>query len=84
LLPLTAGDREIEELSKELISPKIDEMKEAIKKVIANITVGKDMSPLLPQLVNCLRTGKLCRWMNLNKYGITRELARLDACRFLL
>lgn len=34
-------------------------MKEAIKKVIANITVGKDMSPLLPQLVNCLRTGEI-------------------------
>ena len=33
-------------------------MKDAVKKVIAAITVGKDMSALFPDVVNCMRTGK--------------------------
>lgn len=31
-------------------------MKDAVKKVIAAITVGKDMNPLFPDVVNCMRT----------------------------
>jgi hypothetical protein len=30
---------------------------DAVKKVIAAITVGKDMSALFPDVVNCMRTG---------------------------
>jgi vesicle coat complex subunit len=33
-------------------------MKDAVKKVIAAITVGKDMNALFPDVVNCMRTGK--------------------------
>lgn len=32
-------------------------MKDAVKKVIAAITVGKDMNALFPDVVNCMRTG---------------------------
>ena len=31
-------------------------MKDAVKKVIAAVTVGKDMNPLFPDVINCMRT----------------------------
>lgn len=52
---LLAG--EISELRNELGATDLDTMKDAVKKVIAAITVGKDMNPLFPDVVNCMRTG---------------------------
>lgn len=47
---------EVSELRAELAASDLDTMKDAVKKVIAAITVGKDMSPLFPDVVNCMRT----------------------------
>ena len=52
--PARAG--EVSELRNELASPDVDVMKDAVKKVIAAITVGKDMNALFPDVVNCMRT----------------------------
>lgn len=49
---------EVSELRNELASPDLDVMKDAVKKVIAAITVGKDMNALFPDVVNCMRTGE--------------------------
>ena len=45
---------EIPELQEELNSVKQDQKKEAIKKVIAAMTVGKDVSALFPHVVKCM------------------------------
>ncbi|KAF4692045.1 hypothetical protein FOZ60_014179, partial [Perkinsus olseni] len=50
---------EIHELKEELNSPNKDKKKEAIKKVIAAMTVGKDVSPLFPDVVNCMQTNSI-------------------------
>jgi vesicle coat complex subunit len=49
---------EVSELRQELAANDLDQMKDAVKKVIAAVTVGKDMSPLFPDVVNCMRTGE--------------------------
>lgn len=43
-------------MKEELNSLKKDVQKEAVKKVIANMTVGKDVSMLFPDVVNCMQT----------------------------
>jgi len=50
---------EIFELKGELISDKKEKRKEAVKKVIASMTVGKDVSSLFPDVVNCMQTDNL-------------------------
>eukprot|EP01087_Luapelamoeba_hula_P022112 TRINITY_DN7859_c0_g1_i4.p1 TRINITY_DN7859_c0_g1~~TRINITY_DN7859_c0_g1_i4.p1 ORF type:complete len:886 (-),score=168.97 TRINITY_DN7859_c0_g1_i4:206-2863(-) len=50
---------EIAELKRELDSPKEKEKTDAVKKVIALMTVGKDVSPLFPDVVKCIRTTNL-------------------------
>ncbi len=50
---------EVGELRAELGSSSLEKMKDAVKKVIANVTVGKDMSSLFPDVVNCMRTDNL-------------------------
>ncbi|KAF4723347.1 hypothetical protein FOZ63_006619, partial [Perkinsus olseni] len=50
---------EIHELKEELNSPNKDKKKEAIKKVIAAMTVGKDVSALFPDVVNCMQTSSI-------------------------
>ena len=45
---------EIPELQEELNSVKHDQKKEAVKKVIAAMTVGKDVSALFPHVVKCM------------------------------
>ncbi|CAF3951045.1 unnamed protein product [Rotaria magnacalcarata] len=50
---------EIYELKAELNSDKRDRKKEAVKKVIASMTVGKDVSQLFPDVVNCMQTDNL-------------------------
>ena len=47
---------EIHELQEELCNPNKDKKKEAVKKVIAAMTVGKDVSVLFPHVVNCMQT----------------------------
>ena len=46
------------ELREELRSPNRERKRDAVKKVIANMTVGKDVSSLFPDVINCIQTGK--------------------------
>ncbi|XP_014390251.1 PREDICTED: AP-2 complex subunit beta [Myotis brandtii] len=50
---------EIFELKAELNNEKKEKWKEAVKKVIAAMTVGKDVSSLFPDVVNCMQTDNL-------------------------
>uniref|UniRef100_G1RDH5 AP complex subunit beta n=1 Tax=Nomascus leucogenys TaxID=61853 RepID=G1RDH5_NOMLE len=50
---------EIFELKAELNNEKNEKRKEAVKKVIAAMTVGKDVSSLFPDVVNCMQTDNL-------------------------
>uniref|UniRef100_A0A0N5BAM1 AP complex subunit beta n=1 Tax=Strongyloides papillosus TaxID=174720 RepID=A0A0N5BAM1_STREA len=47
---------ELTELKNELNSDRKERKKEAVKKVIASMTVGKDVSSLFPDVVNCMQT----------------------------
>ena len=51
--------RQVHELRMEINSPKNDKKMDAVKKVIANMTVGKDVSMLFTDVVNCMQTGAL-------------------------
>ncbi|CAE7205840.1 BETAC-AD, partial [Symbiodinium sp. KB8] len=51
---------EVKELATSLSSSKPEDIKEAVKKVIAAMTVGKDMSSLVPSVVKCMHAGELC------------------------
>ncbi|ESN89905.1 hypothetical protein HELRODRAFT_187670 [Helobdella robusta] len=55
----TTKKGEIFELKSELNSEKKERKKEAVKKVIASMTVGKDVSSLFPDVVNCMQTDNL-------------------------
>jgi AP-1 complex subunit beta-1 len=50
---------EIHELKEELDSPKEDKKRDAVKKVIAAMTVGKDVSMLFTDVVKCMQTQNL-------------------------
>jgi AP-1 complex subunit beta-1 len=50
---------EIHELKEELNSLKEDKKKEAVKKVIAFMTVGKDVSMLFTDVLSCMQTHNL-------------------------
>ena len=54
--PLSPPSGEIHELKEELSNPKMEKKKEAVKKVIAAMTVGKDVSMLFTDVVNCIQT----------------------------
>lgn len=47
---------ETHELRTELANPSREKKKDAVKKVIANMTVGKDVSMLFTDVVNCIQT----------------------------
>ena len=47
---------EIVQLEQELESMKVPQQKEAMKEIIAGMTIGKDVSRLFPHVVNCMRT----------------------------
>mmetsp|Transcript_2637 Transcript_2637/g.3600 ORF Transcript_2637/g.3600 Transcript_2637/m.3600 type:complete len:910 (+) Transcript_2637:40-2769(+) len=47
------------ELREELRSPQRDRKRDAVKKVIANMTVGKDVSTLFTDVINCIQTDNL-------------------------
>jgi len=55
----TTKKGEIHELKEELNSQKEDKKKEAVKKVIAFMTVGKDVSMLFTDVLNCMQTHNL-------------------------
>jgi len=55
----TTKKGEIFELKGELNSDKKERKKEAVKKVIASMTVGKDVSALFPDVVNCMQTDNI-------------------------
>jgi len=55
----TTKKGEIFELKAELNSDRKEKKKEAVKKVIASMTVGKDVSALFPDVVNCMQTDNL-------------------------
>uniref|UniRef100_A0AC35UFA4 AP complex subunit beta n=1 Tax=Rhabditophanes sp. KR3021 TaxID=114890 RepID=A0AC35UFA4_9BILA len=52
----TTKKGEMFELKTELNSDKKEKKREAVKKVIASMTVGKDVSSLFPDVVNCMQT----------------------------
>jgi len=55
----TTKKGEIFELKSELNSDKKERKREAVKKTIANMTVGKDVSALFPDVINCIQTDNL-------------------------
>nr|XP_022344232.1 AP-1 complex subunit beta-1-like [Crassostrea virginica]XP_022344233.1 AP-1 complex subunit beta-1-like [Crassostrea virginica] len=55
----TTKKGEVFELKTELQSDKKEKKKEAVKKVIASMTVGKDVSALFPDVLNCIQTDNL-------------------------
>lgn len=55
----TTKKGEIFELKSELNSEKKEKKREAVKKVIAFMTIGKDVSSLFPDVVNCMQTDNL-------------------------
>ena len=50
---------ETQEIRLELQAASKDKKINAVKKVIANMTVGKDVSALFPDVLNCIQTGKI-------------------------
>jgi hypothetical protein len=54
----TTKKGEMHELKEELNSSKEDKKKEAVKKVIAAMTVGKDVSMLFTDVLNCMQVTK--------------------------
>jgi len=50
---------EIQELKDELHASDKNKQKDAVKKVIANMTVGKDVSALFADVVNCIQTDNI-------------------------
>lgn len=50
---------ELQELYEELNSTEFDVKKDAVKKVIANMTVGKDVSPLFQSVIKCLEHSEI-------------------------
>ncbi|KAK9908655.1 hypothetical protein WJX75_001085 [Coccomyxa subellipsoidea] len=55
----TTKKGEIHELKEELRVLDKSRRKDAVKKVIAAMTVGKDVSPIFPDVVNCMQTDDL-------------------------
>lgn len=47
---------ELAELQRDLNSNKQEDRKEAVKQVIAMMTIGKDVSSLFPHMVKCMET----------------------------
>ncbi|KAF7458164.1 AP-1 complex subunit beta-1 [Cryptosporidium felis] len=78
---------ELQELRDELHSSSKEKKKEAVKKVIAAMTVGKDVSSLFPDVLNCMQTGcielkKLVYLYIINYAKVQPELAILAVNTF--
>lgn len=50
---------EVNELKAQLASNNMDEKKDALKKVIAMMTVGQDVSTLFIDIINCMQQGDI-------------------------
>lgn len=50
---------EIAELQADLNSMKLDQQKEAMRQIVASMTIGKDVSALFPHVVKCMRTNNI-------------------------
>lgn len=50
---------ELSELQNDLNTMKVDVQKDAMKQIIASMTIGKDVSPLFPHVVKCMRTNNV-------------------------
>ena len=61
------------ELKEQLASNNMDEKKDALKKVIAMMTVGQDVSTLFIDIINCMQQGEIERkklvYLYLNNYA---------------
>ena len=55
----TTKNSEISELRADLSSMKLENQKDAMKQIIASMTVGRDVSQLFPDVVKCMRTPSL-------------------------
>merc|ERR1711970_604003 len=55
----TTKKGEMFELKADLNSDRKEKKKDAVKKVIASMTVGKDVSALFPDVINCMQTDNL-------------------------
>lgn len=53
---VNSKNKELTELQFELNSMKLDKQKDAMKQIIASMTIGKDVSSLFPNVVNSMRT----------------------------
>jgi AP-1 complex subunit beta-1 len=71
---------EIHELKEELKNVEKSKKKEAIKKVIAFMTVGKDVSMLFPDVVNCMQTEDLELKKLVYLYLINYAKSQPDLC----
>ena len=68
---------EIREILDELCNPKLEVQRDAIKRVIALMTVGKDVSMLFPQVVNCMQT---CKSTTHARTALTCTAGRAEPC----
>lgn len=50
---------EIHEMEQDLNSSKIEKQKNALKRIIGAMTIGKDVSMLFPHVVKCINTSDL-------------------------
>mmetsp|Transcript_21766 Transcript_21766/g.22669 ORF Transcript_21766/g.22669 Transcript_21766/m.22669 type:complete len:1000 (+) Transcript_21766:12-3011(+) len=50
---------ELSELQSDLNTMKVDVQRDAMKQIIASMTIGKDVSPLFPHVVKCMRTSNV-------------------------
>lgn len=50
---------ELSELQNDLNTMKVDVQKDAMKQIIASMTIGKDVSALFPHVVKCMRTNNV-------------------------
>lgn len=71
---------EIHELKEELRNVEKAKKKEAVKKVIAFMTVGKDVSMLFPDVVNCMQTEDLELKKLVYLYLINYAKSQPDLC----
>uniref|UniRef100_A0A7S1T750 Beta-adaptin-like protein n=1 Tax=Tetraselmis chuii TaxID=63592 RepID=A0A7S1T750_9CHLO len=76
----TTKKGEIHELKEELRNADKSKKKDAVKKVIAFMTVGKDVSMLFPDLVNCMQTEDLELKKLVYLYLINYAKSQPDLC----
>ena len=79
---------EVNELKQQLASNSVDEKKDALKKVIALMTIDKNVSDLFIDVINCMQQGdiemrKLCYLYLINYADEQPDLALLAVQSFI-